>query len=479
MKSRIKYVLRYFLSISLLVILVSSCSKEVVKQTQKTQKFPSEINVYFNKDADTSYAFPNNKANFSVNLEDKLINRVNKAKSAIDIATYEINLPRLINTLIKRASEGIKIRIVVDAKSYDEEMPDDTITVERYTLMRLYLEKMNRGKDMILGTQDDIKLLADSPIFAVTDSLIRKKYNLPAVENGYPKVSLKIGNKKTDGFLLADAERKDDGNYYSPGYQMHNKFVIIDTQWTFTGSWNYTVTGLYGSEEAMEKGELNGNQQHVVEIHNRELASIYLKEFEEMWGTEQFSPLPGSAKFHTRKRDNTQHVLDIGGRRVEVYFSPSDNVLNKITSTVEREATRSVYFTIFAFSYQPLVDVLKVKWEGNIGDLHGDRTDFNLKGIFDRAFWNQWWSASINMTGRTPSRTSDLHPMRRWKNPAPVYRSRETRKLHAKTMIIDEGIVIVGSANWSANADTKNDENTLIIYDRFIANQFMQEFRKR
>jgi phosphatidylserine/phosphatidylglycerophosphate/cardiolipin synthase-like enzyme len=69
--------------------------------------------------------------------------------------------------------------------------------------------------------------------------------------------------------------------------------------------------------------------------------------------------------------------------------------------------------------------------------------------------------------------------MRRWKNPAPVYRDREPRKLHAKTMIIDEGIVIVGSANWSENADSQNDENTLIIYDRFIANQFMQEFRKR
>jgi len=467
----------YFFVLS--IILFISCSKEVVKQTEVTQKSPSEINIYFNKDADTSYAFPNNKANFKVNLEDKLLNRINQANSTIDIAVYEINLPRIVNALISRASAGIKIRFIIDAKSYNEEFEEDTSNVERYTLMRLYLEKMSRGKDMIPGTSDDIEILADSPIYAVTDSLIRKKYDLPAAASGYNDVELKIGNKKTNGYLLVDAEQKDDGNYYSPGYQMHNKFAIIDTQWVFTGSWNYTVTGLYGSEEAMAEGKLDGNQQHVVEIRNRELASIYLNEFQEMWGSDEFSPSPWSAKFHTRKIDNTQHVLTIDGRRVEVYFSPSDEVLDKITTTVEREANSSVYFTIFAFSYQPLVDVLKMKWEGSIEDLQGKRTDFDIKGIFDRSFWNQWWSASINMTGRTPSRTSELHPMRRWKTPAPVYRSREKRKLHAKTMIIDEGIVIVGSANWSENADSKNDENTLIIYDRFITNQFMQEFRKR
>lgn len=479
MDYKVKSSMKYFFLVTSAIILLTSCSKDVVKQIP--QKFPSEINVYFNKDADTTYAFPNNKANFNVNFEDVLINRINKASSTIDMMAYEINLPRLINTLINRASDGIQIRFIIDAKSYDEELVDDTLTVERYTLMRLYLEKMNRGKDMKIGTDDDIMLLSDSPIFTVTDTTLRKKYDLPTSYEDYENVNLKIGNKAISGNLLVDAERKPDCSdcYYSPGSQMHNKFAIIDTQWVFTGSWNYTVTGLYGTEEDMKRGNLNGNQNHVIEIRDRQLASIYLTEFEEMWGTNQFLPDPGSAKFHTRKKDNTEHIIDINGSRVEVYFSPSDNVLDKITETVEREVTRSVYFTIFAFSYQPLVDVLKVKWEGSIEDMQGIRTDFDLKGIFDASFWNQWWSASINMTGRTPSRTSELHPMRRWKNPAPVYRDREARKLHAKTMIIDEGIVIVGSANWSENADSENDENTLIIYDRFIANQFMQEFRKR
>jgi hypothetical protein len=95
----------------------------------------------------------------------------------------------LTNALIKRASEGIKIRFIIDAKSYDEELEDDTVTVERYTLMRLYLEKMNRGKDLKVGTDDDIVLLSDSPIFTVTDTTLRKKYDLPTFYEDYEDVN--------------------------------------------------------------------------------------------------------------------------------------------------------------------------------------------------------------------------------------------------------------------------------------------------
>jgi hypothetical protein len=38
---------------------------------------------------------------------------------------------------------------------------------------------------------------------------------------------------------------------------------------------------------------------------------------------------------------------------------------------------------------------------------------------------------------------------------------------------------LTGSHNWSNAAENDNDENTLIIEDIFIANKFMQEFKKR
>lgn len=466
----------------LVLIFLLGCSSSVETYKSGTS---GEINVYVNKSADKSIALENNYVNSEWNLEDQLIERISNAEWQIDMAAYEINLPKLIDSLISKASQGVKVRFIIDAKdgTEDDEI-DPNEKVDRYTSMRLNLERMKRGKDNIHGTQDDIQILADSPIFAVTDTTLRKRNDLPVSYDDYDFVTVKIGTKEKEGYLLIDSERKEADfsnltNYYSPGYQMHNKFVIVDYQWVFTGSWNFTVTGLYGNEWNMERGILDGNQQHVVEIKHRGLANIYTMEFNEMWGSKNYLPDPSNSKFHTRKRDNTPKEVYVDSTRIEVYFSPSDGVLDKIYQVIEEEADSAIHFSIFAFSDQRLVDLMKYKWENNYNDLEGERTGFKIKGLFDRSFWNQWWSASIDMTGRTAKQTSPKNPNIRWKHPAPVYRGRESRKLHSKTMIIDDDVVIVGSANWSENADSKNDENTLIIYNKKIANQFLQEFYAR
>ena len=50
--------------------------------------------------------------------------------------------------------------------------------------------------------------------------------------------------------------------------------------------------------------------------------------------------------------------------------------------------------------------------------------------------------------------------------------------LHHKVFIIDEKIVVMGSYNFSQNAEERNDENLLIIYDPVIAEQFLFEFKR-
>lgn len=151
---------------------------------------------------------------------------------------------------------------------------------------------------------------------------------------------------------------------------------------------------------------------------------------------------------------------------------------------IQTSANLNTYFNIFAWSDQPLVDALKVKWEGSDQDLQGTLTGFDLKGVFDDSYWNMWWSASVDMTGRTAIQTSTNNPNTRWKNPAPVYMDNEVRKLHHKYMIIDadttsDPTVITGSTNWSTNGNYVNDENSLFIHDANIANQFKQEFLAR
>ena len=54
--------------------------------------------------------------------------------------------------------------------------------------------------------------------------------------------------------------------------------------------------------------------------------------------------------------------------------------------------------------------------------------------------------------------------------------------MHHKFMVIDnfnsasDPQVVVGSHNWSTSAETKNDENILIVHDANVTNQFYQAF---
>jgi phosphatidylserine/phosphatidylglycerophosphate/cardiolipin synthase-like enzyme len=50
--------------------------------------------------------------------------------------------------------------------------------------------------------------------------------------------------------------------------------------------------------------------------------------------------------------------------------------------------------------------------------------------------------------------------------------------MHHKVFIVDQEIVIFGSYNFSAAAETRNDENLLIIYSPELAAQFSEEFER-
>ncbi|MBW3016989.1 phospholipase, partial [Candidatus Woesearchaeota archaeon] len=48
--------------------------------------------------------------------------------------------------------------------------------------------------------------------------------------------------------------------------------------------------------------------------------------------------------------------------------------------------------------------------------------------------------------------------------------------MHNKVFIIDNKTVVTGSFNPTESADTRNDENMLIIHDTEIAAKFIEEF---
>lgn len=435
------------------------------------------INVYFNKSAMTDLN-QGTLANHNVNLEDRIVARIDAATTTIDVATYELNLPGILDALLDRADNGVQVRLIADAKDYAEGESHN------YDLFVLSLERLARGLDGTPGTSDDVHILADSPVMAVLDTTKRAEQGLPSVPSDFSYETLNIGSGSKTGYVIALGEKKNATDYYAPGPQMHNKFMVFDGTWVWTGSWNFTMNGLYGEDANRPLGILGGNSNHSLEINSPDLADIYTTEFEEMWGSSTATPDPDTAAFHGRKTDNTLHSVVVGGVTVEVYFSPGDDAIGHVTQTIIDEADERADFCAFTWSDQAPLDELKLKWENSKLDLTGTLTGFQVHGVFDSLGWNQWWSASVDMTGRTGSSSSVDNPNTRWANPAPVVKDNEDAILHHKYMVIDghttsDPVVITGSTNWSDNGNETNDENLLIIHDAAIADQFMQEFAAR
>lgn len=452
--------------------------KQTREQLHYVYHAPGTINVYFNHHALTDLALYDNETNHQINLERRLTDRLRRASHRIDVAAYEINLPSLVATLMNKAAEGVIVRVLVDAKA-----PVDPMRVDRYRTMRLLLERLRRGVDGKIGTDDDSVLFANAPIFAVEDAHLRRMAGLPLCMRDLERSTTHARSREHQGFLLVDGERREDQTTFHPGTQMHNKFVIVDDQWVFTGSMNFTTTCIYGDIERQRRGLAGGNANHAIEINDPEIAIYYRDEFERMWGGEQHQPNPHQAVFSRRKAPRAEpHRVNVGTVPVDLYFSPGYDIIPAIVRTVDDVAFEAIEFSIFAWSDYALEQVVKKKWENDDRHRQGQRTGLALRGVFE--FWDEWWSASINMTGRTSGVSSDQHPNIQWKHRPPVYRARGVRKLHHKYMILDaehpkRATVITGSANWSANANNVNDENLLILRSATLANQFRQEFYAR
>jgi phosphatidylserine/phosphatidylglycerophosphate/cardiolipin synthase-like enzyme len=213
---------------------------------------------------------------------------------------------------------------------------------------------------------------------------------------------------------------------------MHNKFVIIDGVHLWLGSMNFTVNGAYK------------NDNNLLHLRSRRLAENYAQEFEEMFQDRFFGVL--------QIPDTPYPVLEVNGTRVETYFSPDDGTSAVIVERI-RDAEESIYFLAFSFTSDPISEALREK------ALQGVR----VMGVFDEG---QYYSNQGTEFDRLYENGIDV---RLDGNPA---------RMHHKVIIIDSRLVITGSYNFSASAETANDENTLIIHHADLARAYLKEFER-
>jgi len=244
---------------------------------------------------------------------------------------------------------------------------------------------------------------------------------------------------------------------------MHNKFVIIDANSAnpnlpivWTGSTNWTAD------------QMINDYNNIVIIQDQSLAKTYTLEFEEMWGSSTETPgnifngSTGTARFGVMKRDNTPHNLKIGGKKVEVYFSPSDGTNSKIIEAVNT-ADFQIQTANLIITKTDVATAIRNRVQRMPGSCSG---------------------AIVNDTSGTGAGLPFVYLKQALGNRAKINPIR-ANIFHHKYLIVDQSnatsdpLVLTGSHNWSTSGDTKNDENTLVIHDVNMANQFYQEFAAR
>lgn len=213
---------------------------------------------------------------------------------------------------------------------------------------------------------------------------------------------------------------------------MHNKFVVIDGHEVWTGAMNFTDSGAYT------------DNNHIIRIRSVKVAENFTKEFEEMFVDDKFGDKIVSETPNPR--------VTIDGTPIDVYFAPDDNVQASLVDIINN-AQESIYFMAFSFTADPLGGAVRARAEDGVtvaGVMDTEQVNSNVGTEFD------------------PFRQAGLD----------VVRDGNEGQMHHKVMIIDESIVIFGSYNFTASAETRNDEAVLVIFSKDIAAQFMAEFQK-
>lgn len=209
---------------------------------------------------------------------------------------------------------------------------------------------------------------------------------------------------------------------------MHNKFFIFDDKKVLTGSANVSST---------DSGGYNAN--NAVLINSSNVASIYKDEFEKMY----------NSKFSLQKQKSLKSSVNVGESVLNIYFSPSDAVLENALIPAIKNAKSEIFVSIFYLTDKNLITEL----------INAKKRNVNVMVLLDSV-------AASNFKDR-------VYFLRN--NSIPVIVENWGGKNHEKTIVIDSKILILGSCNFSKSGFYKNDENVVKILNPKIAS-FYREY---
>ena len=219
---------------------------------------------------------------------------------------------------------------------------------------------------------------------------------------------------------------------------MHSKFMVVDGQAVWTGSYNLIVP---------EQTTFN-HADNALYIRSKQLAAVHTAQFAQLF----------ASTFGAAKTDLGNHDVYVDGVHIEVYFGPTDHLRDHVLATVSA-GRQSVHFLMFSFFQRDLGAAL----------IQRSHSGVDVGGVFDV-------SGITSAGSQYPVLIQAGLDMRSADHAGP------SLFLHDKIFVVDgaltTAIVVTGSPNTSDSAYTSNDEAMYLIHNRTIAAMYEATYHK-
>lgn len=214
---------------------------------------------------------------------------------------------------------------------------------------------------------------------------------------------------------------------------MHNKFFVVDDKYVWTGSTNISSSCM----------TYNSNASVIIE--SPYIAKLYNQEFNQMY-------LHGN--FHENKKEikNNENINLNENTQLSVYFSPKSHVFYNAIIPIIEQAKSTIDIPMFYLTHKGVIQAI---------------LDAHSRGVKVRII--------LDAVGAQSSYSK--HDILREAG-IPVKVENWGGKMHMKSMIVDNELIVVASTNWTNTAANTNDENLLVIKNAKLAEKYSNEFER-
>lgn len=442
---QILFINKRLYSLFLLIFSLTACQQSKShNQTLKPLPQDSLIQVYFNHSQTSEYQEPyRQKSRAGDNLEQIIIEAISQANSTIDVAVQEFRLPLIAQALVDKHQSGVKVRVILE-NNYSR--PWSNFTSLELTKLSQREQQRYQEFQKFVDTDEDGKLSQQE--INLRDALkILQNAKIPLID--------------------------DTANGSKGSGLMHHKFIVVDNRFIIVTSANLTLSDIHGD---YSNDDSLGNVNNLLKIDSVELADIFTKEFNIMWGDGVGGKF--DSKFGLQKPQRDFQQVTVGNHKITVAFSPTSPTLpwiessNGLIGKTLNSAVNSIDAALFVFSAQRLSNILETRHKENV----------KIRTLLEPSFAYRFYSEGLDMMGVALSDKCKYELNNQpWQNPiksvgVPLLTKGDL--LHHKYAVIDQKTVITGSHNWTEAANTGNDETILVIENPQVAAHYVREFER-